>query len=482
MSPTPFRRAAAVAALSVLALGGSALGAQAVPVAPPTVAECSSPLTGPTYTSFEGPAIEATLTDGTAEIVEGGLAISTTNGQVAFTDYGITSFPLTAAGSPSLDYTATSGSLPGLTMSYALDGAWAGTLVYEPTVYGEGEWWSTRAVADFDRAELFTLNELLAVEPDTTIIGVGFSLGSGATGAGTVHGFTAGCTTYAFDVESTPTPTPTPTPSPTQEPTPTPTSTPTPTPAPTQEPTPATVPVPALTVTQPTCNGLAVVPNGRFVIEPAPSVEWLVTRTGVLYGLSEDDVFGQGEAGVRGDVVVPPGVYDIFAFAGEGKAFGDLGQWQQVPDEDFVYQTITVTAFTGTCPVVGELTDGTKGGFTSPATVGTGGALVLSGLPAGEVLHAYLFSVPTDLGVATVAADGTLRLTIPASVAAGTHRVALYRADGTLLGWQYVEVLAAGGGTLAATGADPRAGIIGGLVLVAAGGALVLARRRVTTR
>ncbi|QCB94684.1 hypothetical protein E5225_15080 [Cellulomonas shaoxiangyii] len=241
--------------------------------------------------------------------------------------------------------------------------------------------------------------------------------------------------------------------------------------------------MPALTVVQPTCTGLNAAPTGRLVIEPAASTAWLVITNGSsLFGLNEEDVVAEGDAGVAGDVAVAPGAYDVFAFPLAGE-FGELGEWEAFPEVgNFVSRTVTVTA--GTCPAVDELTEATRGGFTAPATVGPGGTLVLSGLPAGAVLHAYLFSVPTDLGVATVAADGTLRLTVPAGIAAGTHRVALYRADGTLLGWQYVEVLAAGtgAGTLAVTGADPQAAGLAAALLVAAGGALVLARRRQTAR
>ncbi|MFC8192718.1 hypothetical protein ACFUMH_13765 [Cellulomonas sp. NPDC057328] len=282
--------------------------------------------------------------------------------------------------------------------------------------------------------------------------------------------------------EPTDEPTAEPTDEPTVEPTDEPTAEPTdePTPEPTDEPSPAVVPAPALTVVQPTCTGLTAGSTGRIVIEPGARTEWLIATTDSLFALSEEDVVEVGEAGTRGDVAVSPGVYHVFAFPIDAQ-FSSVGEWEQFDDFDLLYRAVTVNAFSGTCPVADELTPATKGGFTAPATVGAGGTLVLSGLPAGAALHGYLFSVPTDLGVATVAADGTLRLTVPASVAAGTHRVALYRADGTLLGWQYVEVLAAGGtGALAVTGVDPRAGGLAVAVLVAAGGALMLTRRRLT--
>ncbi|MCC2322410.1 hypothetical protein [Cellulomonas xiejunii] len=474
MSPTPFRRAAAVVALSFLALGAGSLGAQAV-TETPTVAACTGTVTGPTYTSLDDPTIEKTLTNGTAAIVDGGVAISATNGHVAFTDYGITPFALSAAGSPSLDYTATSGQLPGLTMSFSLEGAWAGTLVHEPDVYGADQWWSTRPVGGFERAELFTLNELLAQEPDAMIMGVGFSLGSGATGAGTVHGFTVGCTTYAFDVTATPTPTPTPTATPTVAPTST--------PAPSASPTPGAVPVPALDIVQPTCNGTTVVPNGSIGISPASTVVWAVVVAG-SDGESDEDYIAESEEGEARVVAVAPGTYEVWALTVDGE-FGDLGDWQA--DDYFIYRTVTINAFTGPCPAVtswtpsaDQLTAANQGGFTAPARVNQGGAVTLGGLPAGARVRTFLFSVPTDLGAATVAADGTLKVTIPAGTTVGTHRIAVYQADGTLIGWRSVEVVAAGQ-QLAVTGVDPRAGILAGAVLVVAGGALVVARRRLAS-
>jgi len=283
--------------------------------------------------------------------------------------------------------------------------------------------------------------------------------------------------------EPTATPTAEPTATPTAEPTATPTAT--PTASPTAEPTPGTVPVPVLTVTQPTCNGLNAVSTGQIAITPAATVDWLIINEGgSLYALSEEDVEGYSEnPGDAGRVDVGPGEYHVFAFPAGDQEFTDLGAWTLVDPEweTSIFQVITITPFAGTCPAVGQLIDTTRGGFGVPVTLTPGGTFSLSGLPAGEVLHGFMFSVPTDLGVATVAADGTLRLTVPASVAPGLHRVALYRTDGTLLGWQYVEVAAGGAGQLAVTGVDPRAGVLAGLVLLAAGGALVVARRRMAS-
>lgn len=109
----------------------------------------------------------------------------------------------------------------------------------------------------------------------------------------------------------------------------------------------------------------------------------------------------------------------------------------------------------------------------------------------GETVYAFVFSEPTALGSATVSGGARIAMTIPSSLPLGAHRVAVYAADGTLLGWQAVTVAAATptnpadpavppsqGGGLASTG-----GIIGmsalaaGLAAAAIAGGIALSRR-----
>lgn len=97
---------------------------------------------------------------------------------------------------------------------------------------------------------------------------------------------------------------------------------------------------------------------------------------------------------------------------------------------------------------------------------------------------AWLFSTPTLLGGdwLQASAAGDVAVRVPADATPGQHRVAVFAADGTLVGWQSVTVLAADGSTpttaLAATGGVPvGAWALLGLLLVGAGGALVVRRR-----
>lgn len=295
---------------------------------------------------------------------------------------------------------------------------------------------------------------------------------------------------------STPTPSPSPSPSvsPTPSPNPSATASPTPSPEPTASPTPEPEPtpdpapvvaVPAVDVVQPACVGTTPVTKGRIVVKPADTVVWAVVVAGSDGADDEDFVAEADEPGQKGDVEVAPGAYEVWALALDSEFGGDMGDWYD--KEYFIARDVTVKALASPCPTAAgwapsadHLTPAKQGGFTTAARVDQGGTLTLSGLPAGAQVRPFLFSVPTDLGAATVAADGRLQVKVPATTTTGTHRVAVYLADGTLVGWQYVEVLAAGQ-SLAATGSDVRTGLLAGGVLLAAGAGLVLARRRLTT-
>ncbi|QSB23437.1 hypothetical protein [Curtobacterium sp. 24E2] len=96
---------------------------------------------------------------------------------------------------------------------------------------------------------------------------------------------------------------------------------------------------------------------------------------------------------------------------------------------------------------------------------------------AGDVVNVWLYSTPTLLGTVTVAADGTVRVTIPADAPAGEHRIVVTAADGTVLGWTTITITA--DGQLAFTGAEGLgAGALVAFLLIAAGAGVLVVRRR----
>ncbi|QSB23485.1 hypothetical protein [Curtobacterium sp. 24E2] len=96
---------------------------------------------------------------------------------------------------------------------------------------------------------------------------------------------------------------------------------------------------------------------------------------------------------------------------------------------------------------------------------------------AGDGVNVWLYSTPTLLGTVTVAADGTVRVTIPSDTPAGAHRLAVTAADGSLIGWTPITITA--DGQLAFTGVEGLgAGALVAFLLLAAGAGVLVVRRR----
>jgi LPXTG-motif cell wall-anchored protein len=98
-----------------------------------------------------------------------------------------------------------------------------------------------------------------------------------------------------------------------------------------------------------------------------------------------------------------------------------------------------------------------------------------------------MYSDPQRLASAALDASGRITVTIPADAAAGAHRIAVYAANGDLIGWGDLRVTAASGGAtdggdgggLANTGGElPVAAAMLALVLLLAGGLIATRRRR----
>ncbi|BDZ49022.1 hypothetical protein GCM10025867_12630 [Frondihabitans sucicola] len=134
-------------------------------------------------------------------------------------------------------------------------------------------------------------------------------------------------------------------------------------------------------------------------------------------------------------------------------------------------------------PLPGDrLTAANRGDVSGPARAAAGSSVTVAvgAAHAGEKVSAFLYSEPRSLGRVTVAADGTIRVAIPADVDPGAHRIAVYAADGTLLGWTPITITAAAtaAASLAYTGSDPAGLALLGAGLLLAGAGLAVRRRR----
>jgi hypothetical protein len=142
-------------------------------------------------------------------------------------------------------------------------------------------------------------------------------------------------------------------------------------------------------------------------------------------------------------------------------------------------------------PAESDLVDAAKGGITTPPTAYAGDPITVrvgTG-HAGQLVDAFAFSDPVWLGSRTVAADGTIKVTLPAGIASGPHRIAVYGSAGQLIGWDETVVLArasasasatatGGAGRLEYTGSHCAGLAAAALALVLAGAAMAAGRRR----
>jgi hypothetical protein len=133
----------------------------------------------------------------------------------------------------------------------------------------------------------------------------------------------------------------------------------------------------------------------------------------------------------------------------------------------------------------GDLVQANRGRITVTGRLVAGGTITVSadGFQPGEWVLVRLFSTPADLGYLRAAADGSVtgRVTLPATLTAGTHRLALVGQVSGRVVWRTVVVDAAGNArALAATGASggPALAGLASLLVVAGAGSVLVARRR----
>lgn len=126
--------------------------------------------------------------------------------------------------------------------------------------------------------------------------------------------------------------------------------------------------------------------------------------------------------------------------------------------------TLTIGENTAWSPVDSDLTDSLEGLITVTPENFVAGQAISVRVPEGhegEELSAFLFSQPTGLGLSTVT-GGSMRLVTPASLPLGVHRLAVYTADGTILGWSNVLISAPVTGTDPVPVTDPTAPVAAG--------------------
>lgn len=126
-----------------------------------------------------------------------------------------------------------------------------------------------------------------------------------------------------------------------------------------------------------------------------------------------------------------------------------------------------------------EVKEHDKGGIEVPGSARAGDTITIrvGTAHSGVATQAFLYSEPQLIGQSIVDADGNIRATIPADTTPGTHTIAVYDADGNLLGWDTIEILAADG-SLPVTGADGFLLPLSiGLLLMLAGVTMVVRRQ-----
>ena len=128
-----------------------------------------------------------------------------------------------------------------------------------------------------------------------------------------------------------------------------------------------------------------------------------------------------------------------------------------------------------------DLVDDNRNGVTVDPAVATRGQKVtvtVGADAAGDNVSVWMYSDPARIGTGTLTAAGAITVTIPTDAPLGAHRIAVYDADGALLGWADIRI-AGGTGGLATTGSElPVAAIALALMLLVAGTVAVRRRKR----
>jgi len=156
-----------------------------------------------------------------------------------------------------------------------------------------------------------------------------------------------------------------------------------------------------------------------------------------------------------------------------------------VPSGQPTAQPTATPAPTTPAPVAtAALVESARGPVSVPAAAKPGDTITVTvgRTFAGEPVNVWLHSTPTLLASTTVSAAGTVQVVIPTGTAPGAHRIVVVAEDGTLIGWDDILVSAAASqaasGTLAQTGVNLALPGLLALLLVLAGGTVLVLRRR----
>jgi len=127
--------------------------------------------------------------------------------------------------------------------------------------------------------------------------------------------------------------------------------------------------------------------------------------------------------------------------------------------------------------------------MTAPSSAHAGRAIAITVDPecSGPSVSVYMYSAPTFIGTFTVGTDGVVSFKIPSDLPAGTHKIELQLADGTIVGSTTIELAEPGDAVtvadeLSQTGAPVDGTVLLTAVLLLSGAAVLIARRRAAHR
>jgi LPXTG-motif cell wall-anchored protein len=213
--------------------------------------------------------------------------------------------------------------------------------------------------------------------------------------------------------------------------------------------------------------------SGTGCVGQSGSADVYVAAPSTFNGATEAEADGSWTMDVGVSADLAPGAYDLTVTCG-------------FYSEQFSYPPVTMTVGTpskATVTVKNGVTHVTAAPGQSltpekPFVPGQKLQLTFSGYTPGEKTTWVLHSTPRNLGTFVADSSGALAtaLTIPSGVPAGDHELRVTRADGSVVSY---PIRIAAGKSLPYTGAEvgwPLA--LGGGMLVAGAGALVVARRR----